>query len=125
MHQADAEQHQRAAAIDPQAVLPASQQALELQREAGAEQERKDRVELAVHEQVVQAVLPQVAGGAAPGHALRVGDHAPAGPVQDVGEQDAEQGEAAQGIDDVEALVAGDGCSLMACHAVFPCDAPV
>ena len=109
MHQADAQQHQHPTPVDPQAVLPAPQQALELQREASAEQEGEQRVELAVHQQVVETVLPLIHDRPGPLQALGVRHHAPARPVQDVGEQDAEQREAAQRINDSQSVLAARG----------------
>ncbi len=108
MHQADAQQAEAATQVEAGEIAPGNLGALRHHREAGAEQQREQGEELALHEDVDEGIRPAV-------HALPVRIYATGGQVQradeglHVHQQDAQQRHSTQDIERGDALVRRDG----------------
>ena len=115
MGQADAEQGQAAPPVQPGERAPGDLGALDHHREAHAEQQREQGEELALHEEVDQAVGDPVGASE---RRIQTGVGLEHGPDEGlhVHQQDAAEREAAQHVQGGDAFAGGDGIQLRRVH---------
>ena len=108
MRQANAEQGQRTPPVQAREGAPRGFGALRHQREAHAEQQREQRVELALHQEIDQRVGPGIGPAKIRVQAAACAEHR-AGEGLQVHQQDAQQGEAADDVQHMQSLRLGHG----------------
>ena len=115
MHKADKQQHRHAAIEDTEAIGTTPCSIGDDDREAHAEQEREQRVELAIDQQIEQPVAPSVERGCRQGDLLLVAEERPQRELGEVSQGYSQQRKAPQCIEDDVALPDCDRGALRRC----------
>ena len=115
VHKANEQQHRHAAIEDAEAIGTTPRGIGNDDRKAHAEQEREQRVELAIDQQIEQPVAPSVERGCRQGGLRLVAEERPQRELGEVGKHNAQQRKASQCIEDDVALPDCDRGTLQRC----------